>query len=93
MCLNYRIKLIISIIQGKITNNPPGSGINIDELKERKAALACFPIHDYEDLRVLQSKLLNILGSPKNMPIGNYFTRYDININQLIVNEFIFVFR
>jgi hypothetical protein len=64
-----RIKLLISIIQGDITHTPPGAGLNLEELKIKKAILAAYPIHNFDELEELQK---NWLGLTKyNQPLDD----------------------
>lgn len=71
-----RIKLIISILQNKITDDPPGAGLNIGEMAAKKVTCGQFPIANYEDIVRLQRKWLLLWAWPWNQPledIRDYF--------------------
>ena len=48
-----RINLLISIIEGSVSLQPPGAGININLLLSKQVYLAAFPLHDYDSLKVV----------------------------------------
>lgn len=63
-------------MQGKLSSSPPGAGLNISKLIASKAVLAAFPLHDYEELKSLQLRWLNLYDPPWKQPINeikNYF--------------------
>jgi hypothetical protein len=71
-----RIKLIISILQNKITDDPPGAGLNIGEMAAKRVTCGQFPIQNYEDLVRLQKRWLVLWSWPWNQPledIRDYF--------------------
>ncbi len=61
---------MISIMQSKINESPPGAELNILSLVDSKIFLAAFPIHDFEELKTLQLKWLNLFAPPWQQPIG-----------------------
>ena len=66
---NHRIKLIISILETKASDSPPGGGLNVSDLLSKKVVLAGFPIHDFEELNALQNRWLSLCAPPWTQPI------------------------
>lgn len=66
-----RIKLIISILQSKQSDSPPGCGMNLREMVVKKAVLGQFPLHDYDELKVLQMKWLKLYAYPWSQPVDD----------------------
>ena len=46
--LYHRIKLLVSCIEARTNETPPGCGLSINELNREKSILAAFAIHDLE---------------------------------------------
>jgi Calcium-activated chloride channel len=65
-----RIKLLISIMEAKQSESPPGAGLNLDDLLNKGAVLAIFPIHNYGSLKRLQKQWLKLWSPPWKQPIG-----------------------
>ena len=65
-----RIKLIISILESKITDSPPGCGLSVNDLLHKEAVLAAFPLHDYTILKDIQKKWLKLHARPSSQPIS-----------------------
>jgi hypothetical protein len=42
----HRIKLILSILEARVSNTPPGCDITIKDLAHHDCVLAAFPIHE-----------------------------------------------
>lgn len=71
-----RIKLIISILESKLTDKPAGCGLSVNDLLVKDAVLAAFPLHDYTVLKDIQKRWLVLLARPSSQPIldiKNYF--------------------
>ena len=64
-----RIKLIISIMQNKITDDPPGAGLNLGEMAAKSVTCGQFPIQNFDDLVSLQKKWLVLAAWPWNQPL------------------------
>lgn len=64
-----RIKLMISILESKITDNPAGCGLNVNDLLHEEAVLAAFPLHDYTLLKNIQKDWLKLRAWPSEQPI------------------------
>lgn len=64
-----RINLIFSIFQASTQPQPPGAGLNISKLIATKTVLACFPLHDNDELKALQRKWLDLTSPPWNQPV------------------------
>lgn len=64
-----RINLLVSIIEGNVNLQPPGAGININLLLSKGVYLAAFPLQEYDSLKDLQKKWLNVYSGPWNQPI------------------------
>jgi len=65
-----RIKLIISILESKVTDSPPGCGLSVNDLLHKEAVLAAFPLHDYTILKDIQKKWLKLHAWPSSQPIS-----------------------
>lgn len=75
----HRIKLIISVLQGDPKEK--GAGLPLGELLDKRLLLAAMPLHDYEELSILQKKWLRLWSYPWHQPIRNAtscfnFSRY-----------------
>lgn len=64
-----RIKLIISILQNRITDEIPGAGLNIGEMAAKFVTLGQFPITNPEDLNNLQKHWLKLWQWPWDQPL------------------------
>lgn len=67
-----RINLIVSILQAKTDES--GAGLNLALMLQKPtpkqpALLGAFPLHEYEALKRLQQRWLNLLGAPWTQPI------------------------
>ncbi len=65
-----RIKLLLSIMEAHPSLQPHGAGLNIGRLVAKKAVLAAFPLHNFDELNQLQLRWLNLLAPPWKQPIG-----------------------
>jgi anoctamin-10/anoctamin-7 len=94
-----RINLLLSIMQAK-RGSSKGAGLNIIKMLDQKVVLAAFPMHDYEQLKKLQVKWLNLTGLPGSMPIeaireyfgeriGLYFVYLQHYVSYLLIPAFI----
>ena len=62
-----RIKIIMSILESAVHND--GCGLNLNRLCVEKAVLAVYPLHDDDELLMLQSKWITAFAWPWNQPI------------------------
>lgn len=62
------MKLILSILAARTTEN--GAGLKLGEMIDKKVILAAMPLHDYDDLKLLQRKWLKLFAYPWHQPIG-----------------------
>ncbi len=53
-----RIKLIIAILEGPLIER--GCALNLRDMRGHKVVLAAFPLHEYDDLKALQRKWLQL---------------------------------
>lgn len=67
-----RIKLLISIFEAHIQNNPPGCGLELNNFISNQIVLSHFPLHDYAELRSLEKRWIKLFSSLKDQPIGYY---------------------
>jgi len=56
-----RIRLLLSILEGKIHENPPGCGLDLQSLEINKVVLAHFPLHNYEELVNIEKEMLKVV--------------------------------
>jgi hypothetical protein len=63
-----RIKLLISIVEAKSYEG--GAGLHISNLLVKKAVLAAFPLHEFEELNMLQQEWLVFFQAPSQQPVG-----------------------
>ena len=64
-----RIKLIISIMQNKVTDDPPGAGLNLGEMAAKSVTCGQFPIQNFDDLVALQKRWLVLWAWPGDQPL------------------------
>ena len=64
-----RIKLIISIMQNKVTDDPPGAGLNLGEMAAKSVTCGQFPIQNFDDLVALQKRWLVLWAWPWEQPL------------------------
>jgi hypothetical protein len=69
-------------MQSKINETPPGAELNILSLVDSKTIIAAFPIHDFEELKTLQLKWLNLFAPPWQQPIGTIHSISNVNTSQ-----------
>jgi hypothetical protein len=67
-----RIKLILSILEARASDTPPGCDITIKDLAHHECVMAAFPIHEFEELKKLTLKWLTLFSPPWKQPIGTY---------------------
>jgi hypothetical protein len=53
-----RIKMIIAILEGPLIER--GCALNLRDMRGHKVVLAAFPLHEYDDLKALQRKWLQL---------------------------------
>jgi len=63
-----RVKLISSIIKNK---QKGGAALDIETLLHKKCIVSAYSLHDYVELHTLESKVLQILQWPWNIPIDD----------------------
>ncbi len=68
MLIDFRIKLILSIIEAKRYDG--GCGLHLQELLVRGALLAAFPIHDFFELESVERQWLVLYAWPWTQPLG-----------------------
>lgn len=71
-----RIKLLISCMQAKTSENPPGCGLDLDQLTNRGCIKGAFCLHESSELYKVQRQWLKLFYFPWNLPVGdikNYF--------------------
>ena len=61
--LGNRIRLILSILEGKVNDNPPGCGLDLQSFEINKVLLSHFPLHNYESLKKIENSMLKMLVS------------------------------
>lgn len=54
------IRLLLSILDGKVHENPPGCGLDIQSFELNKVLLGHFPLHNYEELRKIEVEMLQV---------------------------------
>ena len=64
-----RIKLIISIMQNKVTDDPPGAGLNLGKMAAKSVTCGQFPIQNFDDLVALQKRWLVLWAWPWDQPL------------------------
>ena len=84
----YRIKLILSILEAKASDTPPGCDITIKDLAHHECVMAAFPIHEFDELKKLTLKWLTLFTPPWDQPIGTpnrtYSCHYIVSLYNLI---------
>lgn len=63
-----RIKLLISIMEAKKYEG--GAGLHLTNMLVKEAVLAGFPLHEYEELNMLQELWLVFFQQPQSQPVG-----------------------
>ena len=66
-----RIKLMMSIFQNRISDEIPGAGLNMGKMVAKAVTIGQFPIHNFEDLNILQKRWLVLWQWPWNQPLDS----------------------
>jgi len=86
-------------LEGKVHENPPGCGLDLQNLELNKVLLAHFPLHNYEELVKIQTEMLKVVVNWNDgiqLPldrikdyfgerIGLYFVYLQFYTNQLML--------
>ena len=87
----YRIKLILSILEAKASDTPPGCDITIKDLAHHECVMAAFPIHEFDELKKLTLKWLTLFTPPWDQPIGTpnrtYRRHYILSLHESIYSR------
>lgn len=95
--------MILSIFEANVSENPPGCGLELNNLTADEVVLSHFPLHDFKALRSLEKKWLIIFTFNYTLPleeikdyfgekIGLYFTFLNYINNWLIYPAILGIF-